>query len=1506
MNNAMTNALPNPTIHNHHINHLNHQVISPATDIPLYGHHLIEASAGTGKTWTLSGIVLRLLIEGKRQPEQMICSTFTRAAAAELRERIYNRLLDFNHALEWLLQLSMHRVHQQALFGSVSDDESANKNSLSKDKTQTDNKTKNKTDKRENIKNYLINLANQSDIQKLKDRINDQVNLHLLTHIIEHHHTYPINQAIQRTRHLLTTLDKLFVSTLDSLAQKWLSEFANETGHTSHIRISEDQDEHIDIIIHNHIRQFHSDLYHNDKVTYQLLFENQSYKVSDFRKAVERGLNFLSVPIDENTQQTFDFKKYDQIIKQILQTGWTELEPYFDANHRKQQKMFANGKLGKNLPTMPQFFAVLSEHPYDFVKHLPKESQDFWHGFQEYVMGEEDANGKVKGFNANSQTQRQAFDALNIIEHLKQLSVQQDALTTHLQNVHQQLLVSIVKQVREQLPKRLAEVGETTFSLQMQKLNHALLGKHGESLAKLIRHRYPIALIDESQDINGEQATVIQRVYLSGQSSHRHAFLLLVGDPKQAIYGFRGGDVANYNQIKTHFTNSTYRLVENFRSTQGLVEALNHWFGQGQIPSSNRPLDNEPDNNSPLADLGKGIYYQHMKAHREQGKLLLSNLLLSNITKSIADTDAKADTKVADTRTIPPVSIIHLPYKESNDVIQTTAQHIAKLLQSSSQLDGRMVKPSDIAVLAKTHTDLDGIQRQLVKLGILANKSASSNIFESVMAQELLAILQALQNPYSQSHINRTLVSQSRAMTLEQVKRWQDNQHTNDKNSLSKYSKNTINHYEQYQQTLNNIAKSWQKKGTMAVLNAVLSLSICPYYLNSDRHSDSFNQQQLGKNVWQTLSQQENAERLLLDLRQLLDIIGEHTRKMGEFEIIDWLSTLIESPPNHDWATSLPIASSEGVKLMTIHGSKGLEFPIVYVLGMSASAKKSNKKSNDDFHLYAYVDDVDHIDAQNDVQKSHVFPLQTQALTFRRLSATPHRHANKQDNKIAQIELKENFDELKRLFYVAMTRASEQLFIVIKDHCNTTDIKWRPLNHWLDCVDRKDYNRPERLERHIGWLDGDIDDKELPIAKPSKPLNQISQSDVGISTSQPQQLDYPDYHSVIKQTHFVGWGRTSFTALSRLLNQSDNHLNGIINHQDNASNLFNDDLLNDGQSLKQDNLDYQILNHQNMDYQTVMMMEQEPNIRPTSQQSNKQDKPSLDNISNNNIRFNFIKGANAGSFLHKVLEKLSTEKPNTDDSQSKLIDKYILEYDLPKRYSSQWQPLSDVIKLDTTKDADNTKATNPSHQQLIMWLQSIMQTPFVASNICLNDLPAQQLKAEMSFNMGMQGKLDLTKLADTIAQHLPNDPDKHVHFVNELSTNQFELRYLKGEMDLVYEHHGKFYVVDYKSNYLGNQLNDYQPDALKVAMSKAGYWLQAMIYQVALHRLLKIRLKNYHGNEQRYLGAVEYVFLRGFGADFIDDNAHNANNTNNDNQAKMGSIHWEMPIGLIHALDKFL
>ena len=81
----------------------------PAVKVTLHGQHLIEASAGTGKTWTLTGIVLRLLIEAKRAPEHIIATTFTRAAAAEMRERIHARLVDFYQVLQWLNKLQANR-----------------------------------------------------------------------------------------------------------------------------------------------------------------------------------------------------------------------------------------------------------------------------------------------------------------------------------------------------------------------------------------------------------------------------------------------------------------------------------------------------------------------------------------------------------------------------------------------------------------------------------------------------------------------------------------------------------------------------------------------------------------------------------------------------------------------------------------------------------------------------------------------------------------------------------------------------------------------------------------------------------------------------------------------------------------------------------------------------------------------------------------------------------------------------------------------------------------------------------------------------------------------------------------------------------------------------------------------------------------------------------------------------------------------------------------------------
>ena len=93
--------------------------VIPAVDVDLTGKHLIEASAGTGKTWTLTGIVLRLLIEARRAPEQIIATTFTRAAAAEMRQRIHDRLVDFYQLLQWVNSLSADTSNKESLYPNI-------------------------------------------------------------------------------------------------------------------------------------------------------------------------------------------------------------------------------------------------------------------------------------------------------------------------------------------------------------------------------------------------------------------------------------------------------------------------------------------------------------------------------------------------------------------------------------------------------------------------------------------------------------------------------------------------------------------------------------------------------------------------------------------------------------------------------------------------------------------------------------------------------------------------------------------------------------------------------------------------------------------------------------------------------------------------------------------------------------------------------------------------------------------------------------------------------------------------------------------------------------------------------------------------------------------------------------------------------------------------------------------------------------------------------------------
>ncbi len=1429
--------------------------VPPAVAVALTGRHLIEASAGTGKTWTLTGIVLRLLIEARRAPEQIIATTFTRAAAAEMRQRIHDRLVEFYQLLQWVNNLSADTKNKDNLYPSIlqvlpdSDTESSAQTDVDEFNQDREHDKQMARKKRAYVKEAREDwLKEQAEYVRLDDIMQDPVNLHLVGYLLDHVYSYPMAEAIRRTALVLTTLDKLFVNTLDSLAQKWLKEYSSETGHQQGMAIIEDSsiEQVTDSIIHDELRQFQSRLYHEQPKLYALMDQQGKLtQVRDHKKFVSRSLKFITAPIDEIVAIEFDIQNYEEFLNQFCNFDFNDIQTYLDKDFRKKEGFDNRKSVAKNLGFYQDFKDLIQNKQLSFSQSLSKPQLNFLKQLKATDDDSEDS-----GFLADKEQGRMRFISTESVQMMLKLYKYIQQFNSYIITVLANLNRHIVLAVRNRLPVILEERGETTFSLQMVRLNQALTGRQGDKLARYIRHHYPIALIDESQDINGEQAIMIESIYLpkskrkqsdndkqSTTKKSNHEFLLLVGDPKQAIYGFRGGDVTNYNYMKAQFDKSTiWTLNTNRRSTLSLINALNCWFG---IPTATT-AENK------LAQLGSGIYYQHSKAAKENSKL-----------SWFKDSGAKDSSLMTDVLSAQPVSVLHLPSGKDGeldyDEYEITARHIATLLSSGQTLNNQPIQPSDIGVLARTKKDLKQVEDELVKLGVPTLTTSDVSIFETIMAEDVAALLSAMLYPYRHDMINRVLTSHLYGLSIKDIKAMMTDHESgvvesDDRlNSINLNSSDVQNreHKKSYQDFITYLkegAQRWQHFGILSALHYLLDKSPIQ-----------------SQGVWQALAAHPEGDRHIMDLRHVMDVLAQYGLGMGEHELLAWFRQHIEAAPNSDWAKQYPLPTESGVQLMTIHKSKGLEFPIVYVLGMGDASRKSGNK--EDYGLYLY-------NAQQAPSALVQQSAEGQSIGNQRRFSPLQGSATVEDY-YTDIETKEGFDELRRLGYVAFTRASEQLYVVLRDPSNKTGFELKPVFYWFNSPEAK-FELPDRLKGTIGMLRG----HNINEFYDSHYAKTVTSTDTKL-TIEPttQAIEYLPFSEVMKTNYFYGWAKTSFTALARQLDESTQAMAIVDERIDDAIDID--------------------------------MADAAVSLEPYPDSNSSLEK--IDEISlklEEDIRFTFVKGANAGTFLHEIFEKIDF----TNKSQwSGVIDRAVSSYQLPLVYSSaEHQSRRSQIKREGEGDLFHLDSIDTTkHEALIAWIEEVLSTPLLASNQPLCALDAGQRFAELEFNMGLSERFKAEDISKLFQQYLPDETDKHVNLVPQNRTHLY--RYLRGEIDLVYEHAGKYYVVDYKSNFLGNSLSDYNGTTLKKAMSKAGYWLQAAIYQVALHRFLSMRVTDYVGNEAKYLGAVEYVFLRGV----YNPNAQAAATVSQDgiktselpHNGRYGLVTWDIPIDFIKGLD---
>ena len=206
--------------------------------------------------------------------------------------------------------------------------------------------------------------------------------------------------------------------------------------------------------------------------------------------------------------------------------------------------------------------------------------------------------------------------------------------------------------------------------------------------------------------------------------------------------------------------------------------------------------------------------------------------------------------------------------------------------------------------------------------------------------------------------------------------------------------------------------------------------------------------------------------------------------------------------------------------------------------------------------------------------------------------------------------------------------------------------------------------------------------------------------------------------------------------------------------------------------------------------------------------------------------FSFPRGAKHGSFMHLLFELI----------------------DFQSRDSAR---LSAIIEEQLNKHLyDNVEVWAPV---LTKWFEQILTFP-LHDNLSLSDLTPASKKVEMQFFIDMK-PLQAYKVNKLLKQYDP------------LSARAGDLQfqsvqgYLKGFIDLTFEFEGKYYVLDYKSNYLGDELSDYNQINIENMMTEHRYDFQYQLYTLALHRLLRSRLPDY--DYEQHIGGVFYTFIRG-------------------------------------------
>ena len=1234
-----------------------------ALRLPLWGSRLIEASAGTGKTWTIAALYLRLVlghgeVDGAGagagagagdtgfgsplRPAQILVMTFTRAATRELSDRIRARLVEAARCFRGEQPPQPQDSLLQGLLAA-----------------------------------------------------------------------YPAGagraQAAWRLAMAAEAMDEAAVHTIDAWCQRMLREHAFDSGSLFDEALGADERS---LLAEAARDAWRAQVYplQDDALAAVL---GQWPGVEQLAADVRGLLPYLGAELESSTNAAAAapaslgqvWQQADAHYRQALQQakqGWAvrllALRTWLDAQLARKDCPFNKSKLRGDY--VAGWFDAL----------------DIWAGTPELALPALTPAGRQRLTPLGLDEARKApgplripadFEALDaVLGRIAVLAAPADALR-----------LGMARDVARRIQALKARSGVYGFADLVERLAAALAGPNGARLRERIVQQYPVALVDEFQDTSPRQFGLFDSLYRTA-ANDRHTALFLIGDPKQSIYAFRGADIRSYLAARAATAGRHYLLGVNHRSASALVQVVNGLFMQAELRDGPgafrfRPVNGlQADNPLPFVPVAA------------QGR---------------------AECLVGAAGALPVLTLCHDPLLLSNSasqrrLAQQCAEHITALLNDPQagfehpQHGFGRLRPADIAVLVRT-----GREAAAVRLALRQRRVASiylsdqDSVLASTEAADLLRWLRAVASPLDSRLARAGLATATVGLPLAELAQLGQDDAA----------------FEQRIEQLRQLKRVWLRQGVLPMLRQTLHLLDLPAR-------------------W---LQQADGERRLTNVLHLAELLQAASSQLeGEQALIRWLAgQLADDNSSPDEQVLRLESDADLVKVVTVHKSKGLEYPLVY-LPFATSFRGAEQNRRQGFVALPGPDGQRVIDF--------------------RIGA---------DARAAADE--ERLQEDLRLLYVALTRARHALWVGV------AAIKVGTAKACLfhrSALGRLLAGEGAVAESAIpGLLDdafGGASEINQQVALQAPPHTALRDR----MLAQPL-LDAPPYRASFERN----WGIGSFSALVRDLATVPALTVGAG--------------LGLGPAREEDLL--------------IAPAEALPARLPTHLAGASQHR--------------FPRGALAGNFLHDQLEWLAGEG-------FALAGDATLAQRLAQRCERQgWGHWADEV---------------------VAWLGEMLSTPLPPVGAALSGL--RRVLPEMEFWVPSE-QLPAAVLDKLCQQHLlagrprPPLPER---WMNGL---------LMGFADLVFEHEGRYWVLDYKSNALGDSDAHYHPAALEAAMAEHRYDVQAALYLLALHRLLRQRLGAGYRPAQ-HLGGAVYLFLRGLRG------------------PAAGCYHVPAPLALLDALDQAL